>query len=327
MENRIALGLDVSKLSFDACLIWTGGKTRKSKFPNTLQGFKELLNWLHGSDLGQVHACLEPTGVYSRALAKFLFDQGIRVSQVNSYAVQCHGRSKNFRSKTDSIDAYLLGDYCLKENPPNWEPPTQVHSALRELQHRLTCLDEMIRQEENRLEIVETKLVREDIEDELGRLYVRRKRLEGSAKQLVKSDVTMAANFAILDSIIGIGEKSAIRLLAYVQFGQFESGRQVGCFAGLTPRDFESGTSIHKKARISRIGSAELRAAMYFPAMVAKQHNPQMREFAERLARKNKPPKVITCAVMRKLLVLAATLIRKQELYDPNHCSLIASKT
>lgn len=327
MENRIALGLDVSKLAFDACLVWAGGKTSKSKFPNTSQGFKQLIKWLHGLDLSELHACLEPTGVYSRALAKFLFHQGIRVSQVNSYAVQCHGRSKNFRSKTDRIDAYLLGDYCLKENPPAWDPPSDVYSSLKELQHRLTCLDELIRQENNRLEVVETKLVREDIEDELGRLYVRQKRLEAAAKSLIKSDQTMAANLHILESIIGVGEKSAIRLLALVQFNQFANGRQVGCFAGLTPRDFESGTSIHKKTRISRIGSAELRAAMYFPAMVAKQHNPQMREFADRLARKNKPPKVIICAVMRKLLVLASTLISKQELYDANYCSPLASKT
>lgn len=321
MEQRIALGLDVAKQTFDVCLIAPNQKPSRSKFPNSLQGFRQLMSWLHGLDIKEIHACLEPTGVYSKALSTFLYRAGIRVSQVNSFAVQCHGRSKNFRSKTDKIDAFLLADYCLKENPPTWEPPSELQSTLREIQHRLVNIDELIRQEKNRMEAAESKLVREDIQDSLGRLYIRRELLEKAAKKLVKSDDVTAGNFAILNSILGIGEKSALRLLALVQFQRFENGRQVACFAGLTPKQFESGTSIHKKSQISRIGSSELRATLYFPAMVARQHNPQLREFADRLEQQNKPPKVILCAVARKLLVLAATLIRKQEFYDPNYRS------
>lgn len=324
MDERIALGLDVSKLTIDACLLTPNGKALKTKVSNNQSGFKQLLVWLHGVDFYLLHACLEPTGVYSRALALFLWNNGIRISQVNSFSVQCHGRSKNFRSKTDRIDCYLLADYCLKENPPSWNPPSEIQTQLKETQHRLTCIDEQIRQEENRLEAVESKPIREDIEDNLGRLYVRKKRLEKLAKELINSDEKIAANFAILNSIIGLGEKSAIRMLALVQFEQFTEDRQVGCFAGLTPKEFSSGTSIHRKPQISRIGSSELRAVMYFPAMVAIQHNPQMREFAQRLKARNKPSKVIICAVMRKLLVLASTLIRSQQFYDPNYRSPLA---
>jgi transposase len=327
MEERISVGLDVSKLTVDACLLMPDGKAIKAKFPNNPAGFDRLLSWLHGIDRNLIHACLEPTGVYSRPLAKFLWSNGIRISQVNTYAVQCHGRSKNFRSKTDRIDCFLLADYCLKENPPSWSPPSQNQSELKEIQHRLACLDEQIRQEENRLEVVDSKLVRDDIEDTLGRLYIRRKRLEAAARQLIKSDEKIASNFAILNSIIGLGEKSAIRILALVQFEQFKENRQVACFAGLTPKEFSSGTSIHRKPQISRIGNPELRAALYFPAMVAIQHNPQMREFAERLRANNKPPKVIISAVMRKLLVLASTLLRKQQMYDPNYRSPLTVTT
>jgi transposase len=323
--ERIALGLDVSKLTIDVCLLTPDKKVLRTKVPNTPAGFRALLVWLHGIDRNALHACLEPTGVYSRPLAIYLHSHGIAVSQVNSFAVQCHGRSKNFRSKTDRIDAFLLADYCLKENPPVWQPSSQTQQELRELQHRLSCLDEQIRQEENRLETVDSKVVREDIEDALGRLYVRRKRLEAAAKQLIKSDQATALNYSILSSIIGLGEKSTIRLLSLVEFERFENGRQLGSFAGLSPRLFESGTSVHRKSQISRVGSRELRAALYFPAMVAIQHNPQMRAFADRLRGRNKPSKVIICAVMRKLLVLATTLIRNQQFYDPNYCSPLAT--
>lgn len=327
MTERIAVGLDVSKLTFDACVLVPGEKPMRNKFPNSTAGFRQLIAWLHGFSIEQLHACLEPTGIYSKGLANFLWNHGIRVSQVNSYAVQCHGRSKNFRSKTDRIDAFLLADFCQLQNPPVWEPPSALQAELKEIQHRLTCIDEHIRQEENRLESAEFATVRDDVEENLGRLYVRRKRFEAAAKALVKQDESMSNKFAILKSIIGIGDTSAIRLLALVQFQNFADGRQVGCFAGLTPREFESGTSIHKRPRISRVGNSELRAALYFPAMVAMQHNPQMREFADRMRARNRPPKVILCAVMRKLLVLTTTLVNKQQFYDPHYRSPLSLAT
>jgi transposase len=320
MENRIALGLDVSKLKVDVCLLFPDGKKLTTKIANSRAGFVELLSWLNGIELTTIHACLEPTGRYSRPLAYFLCDAGIQVSLVNSFAVQSHGRSKKFRSKSDRIDAFLLADYCLKHCPEAWEPPSVAYNELRDLQHRLTSIDEMIRQEENRLEAgTDSRTVYQDIEDSLGRLYVRRKNLQKAAKELICKDGRLSQNFAILNSIIGIGEKSAIQMLAGLQFEQFENGRKVACFAGLSPQNFDSGTTVHKPPRISKIGNSQLRAALYFPAMVAMQHNPQLREFAERLRARNKPPKVIICAVMRKLLVLSSALIRKQEMYNPDY--------
>lgn len=320
INTRIALGLDVSKLTIEVCLLFPDEARSKLTIPNSASGFQMLLKWLQGLDLSCLHACLEPTGRYSRPLAYFLIDAGIRVSLVNSFAVQSHGRSKKFRSKSDRIDAFLLADYCLKENPQSWTPPLKAQSELKDMQHRLACIDELIRQENNRLEAgTDSAVVREDIEDSLGRLLIRRKKLEKALKQLVLTDERLEPNFQILKSIIGLGDTSVIRLLALVQFENFKTGRQVACFSGLTPRQYDSGTSIHKRPHISRVGSSDLRKALYFPAIVAINHNPQMRAFAERLRAKGKPPKVIICAVMRKLLVLASALIRKQQMYEPNH--------
>ncbi|MBS2003747.1 MAG: IS110 family transposase [Cyanobacteria bacterium SZAS LIN-5] len=325
-NTRIALGLDVSKLTIDACLLRPDGVRQTMKISNDISGFHMLLNWLQDLDLSSIHACLEPTGTYSRSVSYYLAEVGIKVSLVNSFAVQSHGRSKKIRSKTDRIDAFLLADYCLKENPETWIAPTKAQSELRDLQHRLDCVKAQIRQEQNRLEAgSDSKLVLEDIEESLGRLLVRQRKLEKAIKQLVLKDERLATDFKILNSIIGIGDTSALQMLALIRFDQFENGRQVACFAGLTPKMFESGSSIHKKTHISRIGSSQLRRSLYFPAMVAMQHNPQLRTFADQLKAKGKPSKVIICAVMRKLLVLATALIRTGKMYDPHHLSPAAA--
>ena len=322
-EQKAYLGLDVAKLKIDVCLLEPAGKVRHTKIiGNSLEGFKQLMQWLSELqiDLGSIHASFEPTGNYSNALGYFLYAQGIRMSRVHSYAVLNHRKSQNLRSKTDKIDAYLLADYARKNEPALWEPPTKIQTDLRELQHRLASNDEAIRQEKSRLEAgVTCAAVQADIEGSLGNLVARQIQLEQALQKLVQSDERLTEDFKILDSIIGIGTKSALRMLALVQFEKFQTGRQVGCFAGLSPREEQSGASVRAKEVISKIGSAELRASLYFPAMVAKQHNPQLHEFAERLEAKGKPKKVILCAIMRKLLVLAHTLLSRREFYDANH--------
>lgn len=317
--SKVALGLDVAKSTVEVCLLRSGDKRgEKYSIENSIAGGQKLINWLPGVNPEEVRVCLEPTGKYSRVIAAFLHEAGFKVSQVNSYAVLHHGRSKNLRNKTDRIDAYLLADYCLKEDPPIWQPPAASHTELGELQARLDEIEDMLMQEKNRLAAGGISvIVQRDIQEHIAQLLVRKGSIEDAARELAEKDAMLSANLKIVKSIIGIGDKSAIALLLAVRFDQFAKPRSVGCFAGLTPRRYESGKSIHKVECISRRGSNQLRKRLYFPAMVAIQFNPQMRAFAERLRAKGKPPKVIICAVMRKLLVLTATLIRKQEFYDP----------
>jgi transposase len=316
--TKIALGLDVAKSTIEIYLLDEEGRGSTYHVSNNREGFLQLAAWLHGQPLEQIHACLEPTGKYSRALAYFLLELGLKVSQVNCNAIGDYRKSLKVRSKTDRIDSRMLALYCLKHDLPIWEKPSDCELELTCIQSRLNNLDQDIRREKNRLEGgVECRLVQEDIEENIVRLKFRAEKLEKAAKQLIRDNAKLKADFEILKSIIGIGDKSAIRLLASVSFDDFETGRKVASFAGLTPPKYQSGTSINSRRRISRMGNPQLRRGLFMPAMVAMQHNPQLRRFAERLAARNKPPKVIIIAVMRKLLALAAALLRKREFYDP----------
>jgi transposase len=66
-----------------------------------------------------------------------------------------------------------------------------------------------------------------------------------------------------------------------------------------------------------RGGRQHLRTALYMPANSAKQHNPDLKIFYDRLIKAGKLAKVAITAVMRKLLVLANTLVREDRLWQP----------
>ena len=94
---------------------------------------------------------------------------------------------------------------------------------------------------------------------------------------------------------------------------------------GLCPHERPSGSSIRGRGHIGPLGPASLRKALYLPAIVAMRANPVLRAFAERLRAKGKRPKVVITAVMRKLLLLAWTLVRTGQPFSPTHCLQLAT--
>ena len=133
---------------------------------------------------------------------------------------------------------------------------------------------------------------------------------------MIKSCPKLAKRFKILCSQKGIADKTAILLLAKLDYDRFEKGRQTVSMAGLAPAEFSSGTSVRRRQHISRVGHSDLRDAMYFPAVVAMTHDPEMREFKRRLEKAGKCKKVIICAIMARLLRTGFALIRDDRFYE-----------
>jgi transposase len=124
----------------------------------------------------------------------------------------------------------------------------------------------------------------------------------------------------LLTSIPGIGETTAGSLLAEIpHLDRFESAKAVAAYAGLSPRQRCSGSSVHGRPRLCKTGNSRLRKALYMPAIVALRFNPILRVFADRLAAVGKHKRLIIGAVMRKLLVLAYGIIRSGKRFDANY--------
>ena len=62
----------------------------------------------------------------------------------------------------------------------------------------------------------------------------------------------------------------------------YEAARQLAAFAGLTPQEHQSGTSVKGKTRLCKIGNPHLRKALYFPALSSMRHCSPMKDLRER---------------------------------------------
>jgi len=314
-----SLGIDISKETFHASLLTDRGEVKKV-FPNTRKGFEQLLSWLKNRHAGDLHVCMEATGAYWEALALYLHGLEQRVSVVNPARIKAFAQSELLRMKTDAVDASLIARFCKSQNPEPWVPPPPEIRILQALMRHYEHLKTTRVQQSVYEQSSEAAVVKSSIREVIATLDAQIVQVEREIRQHFDDHPDLKRKRDLLTSIPGIGETTAGTLLSEIpHLDQFESAKAVAAFAGLSPRQRRSGTSIHGKPRLCKTGNARLRKALYLPAIVALRFNPVLRIFAERLATIGKHKRLVIGAVMRKLLVLAYGVLRSGTRFDPNY--------
>jgi len=314
------LGIDVAKATLVVVLL-VGERQQRAEFANTSAGHTKLLRWLAKRGAAPVHACLEATGTDGDDLAQALYDAGHTVSVVNPARIAAYAKVQAARHKTDQADAALIARYCQREQPAAWTPPPPELRELRALVRHLDTLQQQRQAEQNRLGAGgHPSVVTQAIQAHLTFL----------SEQIATVEQQIAAHFdqhsdlkrqrELLDSIKGIAVRTATRLLAELgDWKQFTNARAVVAYAGLNPRQYRSGSSVQRRTRLSKSGNAAVRAALYFPAIVAKQHNPLVQALCARLTARGLCPKAVSGAAMRKLLQIAYGVLKSGQPFDPKY--------
>jgi len=314
--ERPAIGIDVAKDTLDVSVV-TGGKPLHKQFANSEQGFAQLIGWLGHRKIGQVHACMEATGRYSLGVALALHEAGHVVSIVNPAAIRDFARSKLGRNKSDKVDARHIREFAAAFRPPAWRPPSP---ALR----RLCTLQTM------RAGFVASRVEWRNRAGSLGgdaaalaettiaHFAAQIAAVDQAIAETINGDDDLRGKRDLLLSIDGVGQTLAALLLAELPAPEV-LGRSAAAvaYAGLNPREFQSGSSVNRPTRISKIGNAVLRAGLYMPAMVAMKHNKAVAALAARLrAKGGLTPKQILIAAMRKLLVICFGVLKSGRPFD-----------
>jgi len=314
------LGIDIAKAEMEVALSADNRHFTPATFANDETGHHALCGWLRRQGVSTLHVCLEATGRYGEAVACMLQAQGYRVSVVNPARIHAYGQSKLRRHKNDRLDARLIADFCFTQQPPAWQPPSEIRRTLQELTRELAALKQERQRRRNKLQSgLSSHATRQSIERQLDFLEQEIAQLERDIAQLIDSCTHLQADVALLTSIPGIGLTTAACFLAEVDVAHFRHAAQVAAYAGLVPREFTSGTSVHKPARLSKIGNPHLRQAFYMPALSAQRFNPIIQALVTRLAARSKPKMVIVAAVMRKLIHLAFGVLKTRKPFDPLH--------
>lgn len=137
------------------------------------------------------------------------------------------------------------------------------------------------------------------------------KKLDGIAKEDQRVQRVM--------QIDGVGRVTAEAIVCAIDDAKrFESARQVSAYAGLVPRQYQSGET-DRRGRITKRGSRLLRTLLVECAWCSLKYNQWSRLTYERIhGGKRVRRKKAAVALARKILVMAWAMLRDETDYDPS---------
>ena len=305
-SNRSFIGIDISAKTVDVAHRQGGRVKACFTCEQTGAGHAALVARL--AALKPVRVVLEATGVYYLDLAVALAEAGLPVSVINPKSFHHFAKLKLAHVKTDRADAALLAEYAERIEPALWVAPDRAHLGLRDIGRQISRLTRDCVRAKNRLHAFASThltlpLLLKDEQAAIKALNQRVQRLTEAALTLITKSPALAAQLAHLDCAVGVGQTSAIAILAELcVLPTTMRANQVSRYAGLDVRVQQSGTSVNQPARLSKAGNAYLRASLYMPALSAVAHDPLVKGFYESLQLRGKKKIQALCAVMRKYL-------------------------
>jgi transposase len=308
LNKCIRVGVDVSAKELAVAIEASGRKEAPIVFSNDANGHRKLIQ--RATKRGaSAQVVLESTGTYGLDLALALHRaKRVEVMVANPRAIAHFARASLQRSKTDRLDAETILEFALRMPFEPWSPPAPQILELRALSRRIEAMSKAVVQEKNRLHANDqseelSAFVKQDIRELAALLECRIARLRQQALLVIEQSEDLAKAFAHLTTIKGIADASGITILAELAVLPADmTTRQWVAHAGLDPRQYQSGSSVYKPARISRTGNAHIRRALFMPALVAVQWEPHIKAFYEHLLDRGKTKMQANVAVMRKLL-------------------------
>ena len=322
IEKKV-IGIDVSKDTLAVCFS-LADKFQHLEVSNNQVGFKQLVQRCGTNSL----YVMEATGIYYLQLAYYLYEQGAPVVVVNPVIIKRYIQMHLGKGKSDKKDAQWIRRYGEQAQTTHWQPEVSLIVECRQLEQ---VIEQLIKQKTmiiNSLEALELQPVKSQIATKSLKQTL--KTLEKQIKQLEQQlldnlEKAFAKEIKLLTSIPGIGRKTAGMLLLFAGgFQNISNYRQLIAKAGLSPREYTSGSSIRGKVRITKMGGSLIRSKLYVCSFSAKKSNAACKALYERLLAKGKNGKLALIAVCNKLLKQAFAIVKSGIPYRPDFATISA---
>lgn len=312
-------GIDVSCDTLDCCYQTTDLMLHYCKVPNDVKGFKELLKQTGSTH----HFVMEATGVYHISFIFFLHQHNYTYSVVNALQIKRYIQMHLERNKTDKKDARRICEYGIERKPQASQMPVPLYFECKTLNNAIKKITTDIIAFTNQIHSLEKLPVCNASVIKSYRRIIKNLQLE---QQLLEKELPKKLNewqpelVKRVNSVMAIGKRATAELIIYTQgFKDMKNYRQLISYAGLSPREYSSGSSIRAKARICKQGGKTLRNILYMCSLCAIKTNHACKQLYERLVAKGKNKKLALIAVCNKLLKQVFAVVNNQTMFNNSY--------
>ena len=287
--KKLCCGIDVSHSKLDVCYQNNLGDLFHLQVGNNMEGFKKILE--HTGT--HYHFVMEATGVYYIRFAFYLHSQGCVLSVVNAIAIKRYIQMHLERNKTDKKDAGWICRYAIEQQPGYWQMPDSAYFESKQLYNTIREYAEQIKRFNNQLHSlrllpVPSKDTIKSLEKIIVSMEREIKQLEQKLQLLLEQ--WQPDQLKRVSSVKGIGKRAAAMLIVFTQgFKYTQNHRQLISFAGLSPTQYSSGSSIQSRPRIYKRGGTNLRDVLYMCSMNAMKTNTACKALYDRLRATERP--------------------------------------
>lgn len=306
------IGIDVSKHLLD---VYLDGEVRQFKNTSTdilglLEEIKEL------AMMQDVCIVAEATGGYEKPLISLCCTHNISTHVAHANKVRAFAKSQGVLAKTDSIDAKIITEYSATMSiQPNDIQLTEVELNIQSLLTRRAQLVLDMNRDKNRLDKISNVFVLNSLSSHIEWLQKEIEKID-SQLDLLSKDSSIAEKHKLLTSVPSIGDLTACQLIANLpELGRL-SHKKIAALVGVAPYNRQSGN--YDGRRYIQGGRGNLRKALYMSAISSIRWNPDMKAFYDRLTAAGKPAKVAIIAVMRKLLCVLNSIVKRESPWQEN---------
>ena len=321
------LGIDVSKDKLD-CYISSEVEEKPKRssqvqIENSSDGFEKLASKLSqkGLSIQSLTVVLEPTNTYHQELIYWLHAQKAMICLANPKDTYHFAKSLGRDSKTDRLDCFALAQFGLTRKLHFWQPPSKNIRKLDALVRQRARIIQNRQREVSRLgslPAAEKKWIGPYIQKSIDLFRKQEEKIDAEIEALIAHDKELKATNKRLQTIPTVGKVIASYLIVLFSSRDFQNGEQAAAFCGLIPKEYQSGSSIKGKARITKRGPGKLRAAlrMGVTAIEVVKTPSFLTEYYNRLIAAGKAKTCALCALARKIIVIAFAMWRDKTEYS-----------
>ena len=309
------IGVDVSKQE-----LVTYDGSNQGKFPNNGQ-LRKFTKYVDSME--EVLIVFEPTSTYSHRLLAFCAARNIPTCQLNPRVIPNLRKITQKRSKTDETDAELLYRYGVDRGDDEAKEPQPVDRLAHALSAQLALYQAIQKARVAYQGLLEAfsndpftpRRLLTSVKSEIRVMKEKEVKRIACAQAMINKEKKASLSLAVLQSVVGLGPVTSITLLRFFRQYNGANREQVVALAGLDPVSYQSGTSVHRKGRISKQGDKVLRKCLYQATLSAARYNVSVRAIYKRLNEAGKPKKVARIAAARKLLLIAHAVYKSGQPY------------
>jgi len=334
---RQSSGIDISMETFDVAIVrlledFDIETVSTKKFKNSQKGFESFYQWAEkfkAKDV-EINFTMEATGVYYESLAYFLNEKDETVHVVLPNKSKKFAESLGLRTKTDKIDAKMLGQMGVERKLRKWSPISPIFLKLRSYTRERESLIHDRTRAKNQLHALNHSRASEQntinrLGAKIGFLDEQIEQAEHDIEKLIENDTLLYKKVKNVLTVPGVRLNTLAPIIAETNgFAAIVNIKQLTSYAGYDIRIRESG-KWKGKNKISKKGNSHIRAVLFFPACTASIHNKHLKKCHTRIKEAKKIPMVANTAVQRKLLALIFTLWKNDTMYIENYESTKAA--